>query len=98
MDRVYLSSPNIIAVLDHERKRTYVIRKEGLPDVGKLFSWQKLFRNHMTEGGVGNYVCLVPPMIPKTLIFFNLTSNMNKVLNCYRKAMQTLFICGLVLW
>lgn len=58
-------------------------------------SW---FRNHMTEGGVGNYVCLVPPMIPKTLIFFNLTSNMNKVLNCYRKAMQTLFICGLVLW
>ena len=37
VDRVYLSSPNIIAVLDHERKRTFVIRKEGLPDVGKLF-------------------------------------------------------------
>lgn len=36
MDRVYLSSPNVIAVLDHERKRTFVIRKEGLPDVGKL--------------------------------------------------------------
>lgn len=35
MDRVYLSSPNIIAVLDHERKRTYIIRKEGLPDVDK---------------------------------------------------------------
>ncbi|XP_028124269.1 putative glucose-6-phosphate 1-epimerase isoform X2 [Camellia sinensis] len=34
VDRVYLSSPNVIAVLDHERKRTYVIRKEGLPDVG----------------------------------------------------------------
>lgn len=36
MDRLYLSSPNIIAVLDHERKRTFIIRKEGLPDVGKL--------------------------------------------------------------
>lgn len=33
---MYLSSPNIIAVLDHERKRTFVIRKDGLPDVGKL--------------------------------------------------------------
>ncbi|KAG8663738.1 hypothetical protein MANES_01G249800v8 [Manihot esculenta] len=35
VDRVYLSCPNIVAVLDHERKRTFVIRKEGLPDVGK---------------------------------------------------------------
>lgn len=33
MDRVYLTCPNVIAVLDHEKKRTYVIRKEGLPDV-----------------------------------------------------------------
>ncbi|GJW85921.1 putative glucose-6-phosphate 1-epimerase [Tanacetum coccineum] len=29
-DRVYLGSPNIVVVLDHERKRTYVIRREGL--------------------------------------------------------------------
>lgn len=36
VDRVYVSTPNLIAVLDHERKRTYVIRKEGLPDVGKI--------------------------------------------------------------
>lgn len=36
VDRVYLSSPKAIAVLDHEKKRTYVIRKEGLPDVGKI--------------------------------------------------------------
>ncbi|XP_020264976.1 putative glucose-6-phosphate 1-epimerase isoform X2 [Asparagus officinalis] len=33
VDRVYLSSPNVVAVLDHEKKRTFVIRKEGLPDV-----------------------------------------------------------------
>lgn len=35
VDRVYLSSPGVVAVLDHEKKRTFVIRKEGLPDVGK---------------------------------------------------------------
>lgn len=39
MDRVYLSSPNRIAVLDHERKRTYLIRKEGLPDTGKYLQF-----------------------------------------------------------
>lgn len=39
MDRVYLNTPNVVAVLDHERKRTYVVRKEGLPDVGKLNSY-----------------------------------------------------------
>nr|XP_028961560.1 putative glucose-6-phosphate 1-epimerase isoform X1 [Malus domestica]XP_028961561.1 putative glucose-6-phosphate 1-epimerase isoform X1 [Malus domestica] len=33
VSRLYLSSPNVVAVLDHEKKRTYVIRKEGLPDV-----------------------------------------------------------------
>ncbi|CAI9094244.1 OLC1v1029947C3 [Oldenlandia corymbosa var. corymbosa] len=36
IDRVYLSSEDVIAVLDHEKKQTFVIRKEGLPDVGKL--------------------------------------------------------------
>ena len=35
MDRTYIRSPKVVAVLDHERKRTYVIGKEGLPDTGK---------------------------------------------------------------
>ncbi|KAA0048919.1 hypothetical protein IC582_012209 [Cucumis melo] len=41
VDRVYVSTPNVIAVLDHERKRTYVIRKEGLPDVVVWNPWEK---------------------------------------------------------
>ncbi|CAK9139332.1 unnamed protein product [Ilex paraguariensis] len=41
VDRVYLSSQNCIAVLDHERKRTYVLRKEGLPDVVVWNPWDK---------------------------------------------------------
>uniref|UniRef100_A0ACD5U0A6 Uncharacterized protein n=1 Tax=Avena sativa TaxID=4498 RepID=A0ACD5U0A6_AVESA len=37
VDRVYVSSPNVIAVLDHEKKRTFVIRKDGLPDTGMIY-------------------------------------------------------------
>ena len=35
MDRAYLKSSDVIAVFDHEKKRTFTVRKEGLPDVGK---------------------------------------------------------------
>ncbi|KAL0848582.1 hypothetical protein Bca101_021829 [Brassica carinata] len=41
MDRTYLRSPRVVAVLDHERKRTYVIRKEGLPDTVVWNPWEK---------------------------------------------------------
>jgi hypothetical protein len=37
VDRVYVGSPGVIAVLDHEKKRTFIIRKAGLPDTGKTF-------------------------------------------------------------
>ncbi|KAM0039363.1 putative aldose 1-/Glucose-6-phosphate 1-epimerase, galactose mutarotase-like domain superfamily [Helianthus debilis subsp. tardiflorus] len=32
IDRVYLNTPTKIAVIDHERKRTIVLRKEGMVD------------------------------------------------------------------
>ncbi|XP_057425247.1 uncharacterized protein LOC130718646 isoform X2 [Lotus japonicus] len=48
VDRVYLGSCNVVAVLDHERKRTFMIRKEGLPDVGKV-----LYRQHLQHALVG---------------------------------------------
>ncbi|XP_063938573.1 putative glucose-6-phosphate 1-epimerase isoform X2 [Daucus carota subsp. sativus] len=41
VDRVYLSSGSVIAVFDHEKKRTFVIRKEGLPDVVVWNPWEK---------------------------------------------------------
>ncbi|KAF9617756.1 hypothetical protein IFM89_038518 [Coptis chinensis] len=41
VDRVYLTSPNVIAVLDHEKKQTVVIRKDGLPDVVVWNPWEK---------------------------------------------------------
>ncbi|TKY60695.1 putative glucose-6-phosphate 1-epimerase [Spatholobus suberectus] len=42
VDRVYLDSSSTgVAVLDHEKKRTIVIRKEGLPDVVVWNPWEK---------------------------------------------------------
>lgn len=41
VDRVYLDSSSMVAVLDHEKKRTFVIRKEGLPDVVVWNPWEK---------------------------------------------------------
>ncbi|KAL1335409.1 putative glucose-6-phosphate 1-epimerase isoform X2 [Arachis ipaensis] len=32
VDKMYLSTPTKIAIIDHEKKRTYVLRKDGLPD------------------------------------------------------------------
>ncbi|PIN16787.1 putative enzyme related to aldose 1-epimerase [Handroanthus impetiginosus] len=41
VDRVYLSSLDAVAVFDHEKKRTFVIKKEGLPDVVVWNPWEK---------------------------------------------------------
>ncbi|CAM8981506.1 unnamed protein product [Rhodiola kirilowii] len=41
VDRVYLGSPSMVAVIDHEKKRTFVIRKEGLPDIVVWNPWEK---------------------------------------------------------
>ncbi|ONK69828.1 uncharacterized protein A4U43_C05F27160 [Asparagus officinalis] len=50
VDRVYLSSPNVVAVLDHEKKRTFVIRKEGLPDVVVWNPWEKKSKSMVDLG------------------------------------------------
>ncbi|KAM7472267.1 hypothetical protein LguiA_010450 [Lonicera macranthoides] len=54
VDRVYLRSPNCVAVLDHERKRTYVLKKEGLPDVVVWNPWEKKSKS-MTDFGDEEY-------------------------------------------
>ncbi|KAF8390499.1 hypothetical protein HHK36_025025 [Tetracentron sinense] len=41
VDRVYLSTPTKIAIIDHEKKRTFVLRKEGLPDAVVWNPWDK---------------------------------------------------------
>ncbi|KAL0312498.1 UNVERIFIED_CONTAM: putative glucose-6-phosphate 1-epimerase [Sesamum radiatum] len=44
VDRAYLSSSDAVAVFDHEKKRTFVIKKEGLPDVVVWNPWDKRAR------------------------------------------------------
>lgn len=34
VDKIYLSTPTKIAIIDHEKKTTFVVKKEGLPDAG----------------------------------------------------------------
>lgn len=48
VDKIYLSTPTKIAILDHERKRTFVLRKDGLPDAGEfLFIHFSLLENYI---------------------------------------------------
>ncbi|XP_057496162.1 putative glucose-6-phosphate 1-epimerase isoform X2 [Actinidia eriantha] len=42
VDRVYLSTPTNVAVIDHEKKRTFVLYKEGLPDAVVWNPWDKM--------------------------------------------------------
>ncbi|TVU32819.1 hypothetical protein EJB05_24577 [Eragrostis curvula] len=41
VDKVYLSAPQKIVIIDHEKKRTFVLRKDGLPDVVVWNPWDK---------------------------------------------------------
>ncbi|KAK1320927.1 hypothetical protein QJS10_CPA03g00862 [Acorus calamus] len=41
VDRVYLNTPSKINIIDHEKKRTLVLRKEGMPDAVVWNPWAK---------------------------------------------------------
>ncbi|KAJ4957711.1 hypothetical protein NE237_024822 [Protea cynaroides] len=41
VDKVYVSTPTKIAILDHEKKRTFVLRKDGLPDAVVWNPWDR---------------------------------------------------------
>ncbi|KAH7420320.1 hypothetical protein KP509_13G001900 [Ceratopteris richardii] len=43
VDRVYLTTPRKIAIIDHERKRTFELKKEGLPDAGSYEYFMLLY-------------------------------------------------------
>jgi glucose-6-phosphate 1-epimerase len=41
VDKVYLNTPTKIAIIDHERKRTIELRKEGMPNAAVWNPWDK---------------------------------------------------------
>ncbi|KAG2575345.1 hypothetical protein PVAP13_7KG428400 [Panicum virgatum] len=62
LDRIYLGTPSKIAIIDHEKKRTFVVRKGGLPDAGLVNAYLlfvclslKSFENEVPE--VSYIVC-----------------------------------------
>lgn len=69
VDRVYLSSSSCVAVLDHERKRTYVIKKEGLPDIVVWNPWERKAKA-MVDFGDDEYkhmLCVDPAAMEKPI-------------------------------
>ncbi|KAK4764904.1 hypothetical protein SAY86_025994 [Trapa natans] len=69
MDRIYLGTPTKIAILDHERKRTFVLRKDGLPDAVVWNPWDKKAKA-MTDFGDEEYkhmLCVEAACIEKPI-------------------------------
>ncbi|XP_022737158.1 putative glucose-6-phosphate 1-epimerase [Durio zibethinus] len=70
VDRIYLGSRDIIAIFDHERKRTFLIQKEGLPDVGVWNPWDKKSKT-MVDFGDEEYkqmLCVNGAAVEKPII------------------------------
>ncbi|KAF8042573.1 hypothetical protein BT93_A1033 [Corymbia citriodora subsp. variegata] len=69
VDKIYLSTPTKIAILDHEKKRTFVIRKDGLPDAVVWNPWDKKAKA-MADFGDDEYkhmLCVEPASIEKPI-------------------------------
>ncbi|KAH7564935.1 hypothetical protein JRO89_XS09G0078400 [Xanthoceras sorbifolium] len=70
VDKVYLSTPTKIAILDHERKRTFVLRKDGLPDAVVWNPWDKKAKA-MPDFGDDEYkhmLCVEAACVEKPII------------------------------
>ncbi|KAM0931058.1 hypothetical protein ACQ4PT_000562 [Festuca glaucescens] len=70
VDKVYLSTPPKVAIIDHEKKRTFVVTKEGLPDVVVWNPWDKKAKA-MQDFGDSEYkhmLCVEPAAVEKPII------------------------------
>ncbi|KAF0900144.1 hypothetical protein E2562_027460 [Oryza meyeriana var. granulata] len=69
IDKVYLAAPSKIAIIDHEKKRTFVLTKEGLPDAVVWNPWDKKAKA-MQDFGDGEYkhmLCVEPAAVEKPI-------------------------------
>eukprot|EP00249_Psilotum_nudum_P015665 c25457_g1_i1 orf=847-1770(-) len=69
VDRLYLSTPTKIAIIDHGKKRTFVLRKEGLPDAVVWNPWHKKSKA-MIDFGDEDYkrmVCIAAAAVEKPI-------------------------------
>ncbi|PKU66118.1 putative glucose-6-phosphate 1-epimerase [Dendrobium catenatum] len=69
VDKTYISTPNKIAIIDHEKKRTYVMWKEGIPDAVVWNPWDKKAKA-IADFGDDEYkhmLCVQPAVIEDPL-------------------------------
>ncbi|KAI4355872.1 hypothetical protein L6164_004601 [Bauhinia variegata] len=69
VDKLYLSTPTKIAIIDHERKRTFVMRKDGLPDAVVWNPWDKKAKA-LPDFGDDEYkhmLCVEPACVEKPI-------------------------------
>eukprot|EP00850_Spirogloea_muscicola_P017637 SM000154S01372 [mRNA] locus=s154:69022:71238:+ [translate_table: standard] len=58
VDRIYLNTPNKVAIVDHSKKKTFVVKKEGLPDAVVWNPWEKKAKS-MSDFGDDEYKRMV---------------------------------------
>merc|ERR1711915_445754 len=69
MDRIYLSTPTKIAIIDHEKKRTFVLKKDGLADAVVWNPWERKAKA-MTDFGDDEYkhmLCIEAAAVEKSI-------------------------------
>eukprot|EP00250_Pteridium_aquilinum_P017523 c23671_g1_i1 orf=519-1490(-) len=69
VDRIYLNTPTTIAIIDHEWKRTFVLKKDGLPDAVVWNPWERKAKA-MVDFGDDEYkhmICVEPAAIEKPI-------------------------------
>ncbi|KAL1318935.1 hypothetical protein HN51_071213 [Arachis hypogaea] len=58
IDRVYLRSPSKIAIIDHEKKRTFVLQKNAMPDAVVWNPWDRKGKT-LPDLGVDDYKFMI---------------------------------------
>lgn len=69
IDKIYLDVPSKVAIIDHEKKRTYVLRKDGLLDTVLWNPWDKRSKI-MQDLGDEEYkhmLCVEPAAVEKPI-------------------------------
>ena len=69
VDRIYLGTPTKIAIIDHEKKRTFVLKKEGLPDAVVWNPWEKKAKS-LSDFGDDEYkhmLCVEAAAVEKSI-------------------------------
>ncbi|CAM0902947.1 unnamed protein product [Alopecurus aequalis] len=69
VDKIYLDAPPKIAIIDHEKKRTFVLRNDGLPDAVVWNPWDKKSKT-IQDFGDEEYkqmLCVEPAAVEKPI-------------------------------